>query len=194
LQTVEVVPEEVQKLVAPSTVSGEVPEGKIDYLTAVRVGRSVKEPERQIEVIKKLAEKHLPSREKKRVIEKIVSEPERPVEEIMKEVEEAPFELQFSAVDKEPLINGTKTQMSRTSIPDLRIKAGARVHATIMEPHVTDLLITAIERKRLKYFDEEDAKREGGYTLKQFRKIWEESHGSWDENQLVYVIRFEKTT
>jgi ParB family chromosome partitioning protein len=194
LRTVEVVPEEVQKLVAPSAVSGEVPEGKIDYLTAVRVGRSVKEPERQIEVIKKLAEKHLPSREKKRVIEKIVSEPERPVEEIMKEVEEAPFELQFSAVDKEPLINGTKTQMSRTSIPDLRIKAGARVHATIMEPHVTDLLITAIERKRLKYFDEEDARREGGYSLKQFRKIWEESHGSWDENQLVYVIRFEKTT
>jgi len=193
LRTVEVVPAEVQKLVAPSAVSGEVPEGKIDYLTAVRVGRSVKEPERQIEVIKKLAEKHLPSREKKKVIERVASEPEKPVEEVIREVEEAPFELQFSAIDKEPLISGTKTQTSRTSLLDSRIKAGARVRATIMEPHVTDLLITAIERKRLKYFDEEDAKREGGYTLNQFRKIWEGNHGSWDENQLVYVIRFEKT-
>jgi hypothetical protein len=44
----------------------------------------------------------------------------------------------------------------------------------------------------LKYFDDEDAKREGGYTLKQFKQLWKETHGEWDEGQLVYVIRFEK--
>lgn len=59
LRTVEVVPKEAQKYVAPSTISGQVPDGKIDYLTAVKVGRSVEEPERRIEVIRKLAEKRL---------------------------------------------------------------------------------------------------------------------------------------
>lgn len=194
LRTVEVVPEEVQKLVAPSTASGEVPEGRIDYLTAVKVGRSVKEPERKIEVIKKLAERHLPTKQKKKVIEKIVSEPERPIEEVIKDVEEAPFELPFLANDKELLLSGKKTQTSITSLPDSRIKAGARVRAVINEPHVADLLVTAIERKKLKYFDEEDAEREGGYKLGQFKKIWERLHGSWDDSQLVYVIRFERMT
>ena len=66
------------------------------------------------------------------------------------------------------------------------------MRAAIYEPHVADLRITSIERKRLKYFNEEDAKREGGYTLKEFKHKWKETHGEWDENQLVYVIHFEK--
>jgi hypothetical protein len=49
-----------------------------------------------------------------------------------------------------------------------------------------------VERKRLKYFDKEDARREGGYSLEEFRKMWIENHGEWDEDQLVYIIRFEK--
>ncbi|MEM4704053.1 MAG: ParB/RepB/Spo0J family partition protein [Candidatus Bathyarchaeia archaeon] len=192
LRTVEVVPQEVQKLVAPSTVSGEIPEGKIDYFTAVKVGRSIEEPERKVEVIKKLAEKHLSSQKKKKVLEKVVREPEKTVEEVIKEVEEEPFELQFLAVDKKPLLDGTKTQTSRTNIPDTKLKVGAIVRATILEPNVANLRVTAIERKKLKYFDEEDAKREGGYTLREFKKLWEEMYGVWDENQLVYIVHFEK--
>jgi len=192
LKTVEVVPKEAQKYVAPSTVSGQVPDGKVDYLTAVKVSRSVEKPERQVEVIKKLAEKRLPIKERNQVIKKAAREPERPIEEVMKDVAEAPFELQFIAVDKKPLLDGTKTQTSRTSVPDPKVKAGAIVHATIWEPCIADLRITSIERKRLKYFDKEDAKREGGYTLEEIKKLWKETHGEWDENQLVYVIHFEK--
>jgi hypothetical protein len=192
LRTIEVVPKEVQKYVAPSTLSGEVPEGKIDYLTAVKVGRSVEEPERRVEVIKKLAEKRLPAKERNEVIKKVAREPEKPVEEVIKEVAEIPYELQFTAVDKKPILDGTKTQSSRLGIPDPKVKAGAIVHAAIWEPHITDLRITSVERKRLKYFDEEDAKREGGYTLEEFKEAWKETHGGWDEDQLVYVIHFEK--
>lgn len=193
LRTVEVVPKEAQKYVAPSMVSGQVPDGKIDYLTAVKVGRSVEEPEKRVEVIRKLAEKRLPSKEKAQVIQKLIRQPEKSVEQIIKEVEETPYDMQFEAIDKEPLIKGIKTQTSRLSIPDQKIKAGATVRAAIYEPHVADLRITSIERKRLKYFDEEDAKREGGYTLEQFKKQWRKTHGQWDEDQLVYVIHFEKT-
>jgi len=192
LRTVELVPQEVQKYVAPSTISREVPEGKIDYLTAVRVGRSVKEPKRRVEVIKKLAEKRLPVKERTQVIEKVAREPERPVEELIEEVAEIPYELPFRLAHMKPILDDMKTQTSRTGIRDPKVKVGAIVHAAVWEPHFADLRIMSIERKQLKYFDEEDAKREGGYTLEEFKKVWKDIHGEWDENQLVYVISFEK--
>ena len=192
LRTVEVVPQEAQRYVAPSTISGQVPEGKIDYQTAVKVGRSVEEPEKRVEVIKKLAEKRLPVKERTEVIKKVALEPEKPIEEVFEEVAKTPYEMHFAADDKKLLLEGIKTQTSRTDMPDPKVKVGATAHAAIWEPHVADLRITSIERKRLRYFDEEDAKREGGYTMEEFRKKWKETHGEWDENQLVYVIHFEK--
>lgn len=192
LRAVEVVPQEAQKYVAASTVSGQVPEGKIDYLTAVKVGRSVEKPEKRVEVIKKLAEKRLPVKERSQVIKKIAHEPEKSIEEVIDEVAEAPYELRFTADDKKPLLDGTKIQTSRIDTPDPKVKVGATVHATIWEPHIADLRITSIERKKLRYFDEEDAKREGGYTLEEIKKKWKAMHGEWDSNKLIYVIHFEK--
>jgi hypothetical protein len=191
LRSVEVVPQEAQKYVAPSTISGQVPEGKIDYQTAVKVGRSVEEPDKKVEVIKKLVEKRLPTKERDEVIKKLAREPDKPIEEVIKEVTEAPCELEFLAEDKKPLLDGTKTQTSRADMPNSKIKAGTMVHAVIWEPHVIDLRIKSIERKRLRYFDDDDAKREGGFTLDEFKRRWRKTHGEWDENQLVYVIHFE---
>jgi uncharacterized protein YqfB (UPF0267 family) len=190
-----VVPKEVQGLVAPSTISGSVPEGKIDYATALKVGRSVKEPERKAEIIKKLAETRLPVKERAQVIERVTLEPEKSIEEVIEEVAavaEAPYELQFLACEKEPIIEGKKTQTSRLTIPDPKIKAGAIVHAIVREPRFADLRISSVERKKLKYFDEQDAQREGYATMRELRKTWQEVHGEWDENELVYVIHFER--
>ena len=193
LRAVEVVSKEAQQYIAPSTISGQIPEGKIDYSTAVKIGRAFEEPQKQVEVIKKLAEKQLSKKDRSQVIEKMARQPEKPVEQAIKEVEETPYEMQFSAIDKEPLLKGSKTQTSRTSSPDSKIRPGGIVRAAVWEPNLCDLRIVSVERKKLKYFDEEDAKREGGYTLGQFKRIWKKSHGEWDENQLVYVIQFEKT-
>ncbi len=192
LKTVEVVPEEVQKLVAPSTLSGEVPEGKIDFSTAVKVGRSIKEPERQAELIRKLAEKKLPAKDRDRVIERAAQEPEKSIEILIEEVAETPYELQFMSKDKDQIIDGVKTQTSRTTIPDPKVKVGATVQACVREPRFADIRITSIERKRLKYFDDSDAEHEGCRGLDEFKKEWQNTHGEWDENQLVYVIHFEK--
>lgn len=192
LKTVEVVPEEVQKLVAPSTVSGDIPEGKIDYLTAVKASRVIKEPERQVEVIKKLAEKRLPMKERAQVIEKAALEPKRPLEEVIEEVVEAPSDLQFLSDDKQKILQGKKTQTSRTTIPDPKMKIGATVHAVIQEPRFADLRIVSIERKRLRYFNEDDAKNEGYDMLEEFKQKWQEVYEEWDESQLVYIIHFEK--
>ena len=194
LRSAEVIPDEVQKLIAPSTVSGSVPEGKIDYATALKIGRSIKEPEKQVEMIRKLAEKHVPVKDRAQVIEKMAREPDRPVEEVMEEVAEAPYELQFFAYDKKLIVDGEKTQTSRITIPDPKIKADAVVHAVVREPCFANLRITSVERKKLKYFDREDAQREGYKTVEEFRKKWRDTYGEWDENGLVYVIHFEKLT
>ncbi|MEM3577376.1 MAG: ParB/RepB/Spo0J family partition protein [Candidatus Bathyarchaeia archaeon] len=192
LQAADVIPEEAQRYVAPSTISGQVPEGKVDYQTAVAVGRSVKEPEKKVEVIRKLAEERLPVKERKEIIKKVALEPEKPIEKIVEDVRSAPFEMLFVSEDKKPLLEGVKTQSTCIETPDPKVKVGAIARAIIWEPHIADLRITAVERKKLKYFDEEDAKREGGYTLNEFKRKWIERYGEWDENQLVYIIRFEK--
>jgi len=192
LRTAEVVPEEAQNYVAPSTISGDVPEGKIDYQTAVKVGRSIQEPDKRVEVIKRLAEKRLPVKDRSQVIERLVLEPEKSVDEVIEEVAQSPCTLHFSAEDKKSIVDGTKTQTSMTEVPDQKVKIGALVHAAIWEPHIADLHITSVERKKLKYFNEEDAKREGACTLTQFKKKWKKTNRQWDEDQLVYIIRFEK--
>jgi ParB family chromosome partitioning protein len=191
LRAAEIVPKEVQKYVASSTISGEVPEGKIDYLTAVKVGRIVKEPERQAEVIKQLAERKLPVKERAQVIEKVASAPERQVAEIIQEVVETPKELTFKGADRDLILKGLKTQLSTISAPDPKLKMGTLVQASVSEPHFADLRVTLVERKRLKYFDEGDAKNEGYHTLGEFKKAWKEIHGEWDDGQFVYVIHFE---
>ncbi len=193
LRAVDIVPQEVQELVSPSTISGQVPEGKIDYLTAVKVGRTVEGLERQVEVIRKLAETRLPVKERAQVMEGAAREPQKPIETVIEEVLKMPCELQFTSSDKDLILAGKKTQTSRATITDPKIKAGAAVYATVWEPRFADLKIISIERKKLRYFDGKDAEREGGYSLEEFQKLWKEMHREWDEDQLVYVIHFEKT-
>jgi ParB family chromosome partitioning protein len=192
VRATETVPQEAQKYVAPSMISGQVPEGKVDYQTAVRVGRSIEEPEKRVELIRRFAEKRLPVKDRSQIIKKVAQEPEKAIEDAFEEVEEAPVVMQFAAVDKKLLLDGVKTQTSRTGVPDPKIKVGVTVHAAIWEPHVAELRVISVERKRLKYFDEEDAKREGGYSLEEFKKMWIENHEKWDEDQLVYIVRFVK--
>jgi ParB/RepB/Spo0J family partition protein len=184
-------PEEVQKLVAPRETH-RVPEGKIDYQTALHVVERIKEPERQVEMAREIAERRIPQREAQRIIREVVKEPERSIAEVIKEIGEEPYELPFRLSHRDTILKGIKTQTARKGIPDPKIKVGSIVHAAVWEPHFTDLRVTRIERKRLKYFDEEDAKREGGYTLEEFKKVWKEIHGEWNEDELVYVIHFER--
>lgn len=192
LRSVDIIPTEAQKLVAPADMSGEVPEGRIDYQTAAKAGRQIKEPKLRVEVIRKLAEKHIPTKERTLVIQKVAEEPERAIEDIIEEVVATSFELAFTATEKQPIIDGRKTQKTSIEPPSPKLRAGASVRAIVWEPHFADLRILSVERKKLRYFDEEDALREGCNSLKQFKTTWTQQHGHWDEDQLVYVVHFEK--
>jgi ParB/RepB/Spo0J family partition protein len=186
-------PEEIQKIVAPAEKAGAPrEEGLLDYSTAVTITRHIEEPERQVEVAKEIAKSPLHRQKAKQVVTIAAKEPERPIEEVIKEVMETPPELSFRLGHVQPILDGVKTQITKKSAPDPKIKTGAAVHAAVWEPHFADLHITSVERKRLKYFTEEDAKAEGGYTLEEFKKMWKEQHGEWNENELVYIIHFER--
>lgn len=186
-------PEEIQRMVAPAEKVGvPLPKGKITWKTAVRITQRIKEPERQIQVAKEIAKKPVFDRRAQRVISVAAKEPEKPIEEIVKEVIETPYELPFRLRHMEPIMKGIKTQTSRKGIPDPKVKVGAVVHASIWQPHFADLRITSIERKRLRDFTEEDAKKEGGYTLEEFKDVWKSIHGEWNESESVYAVQFEK--
>lgn len=186
-------PKEIQEIVIPVDRGRIRERGKIDYDTAVTIMRRIKEPERQIQVAKEIAKRPIYGRKARQVITQVAKEPEKPVEEVVKEIVEAPYKMPFRLNHMQPILEGIKVQTSRTGI-DPRVKEGAIVHASVWQPHFVDLCITRIEKKRLKYFDEEDAKREGGYTLEEFKKVWKDIHGEWNEDKFVYVIHFEKVT
>ena len=185
-------PIEVQRRIAPETERRTVPEGKVDYDTVIRVSRQIKEPKKFIEVIDEIAEKRVPRRIAAQVTKQIKREPDKPVEEIFREViEDAPIFLPFSKVHAEAIVKGGKTQTSRKN-KDPRLKRGVIVRAQVT--HYADLQITDVYRKRLGDFDEEDAKREGGYTLEEFKEVWRRLHGEWNPNEYVYIIQFNSLT
>ena len=182
-------PPEVQRRIAPETERRSVPKGKIDYRTAVQISHSIKEPKKLAEVVEHVAEKRIPRRIATQVIRQMKREPDKPIETIFREVvEEAPIFLPFSRAHAEAMEKGIKTQTSRKT-KDPRLQSDMLVRAQVT--HYADLEVTNVFRKKLGDFDEEDARREGGYTLDEFKEVWRRLHGEWDPNETVHVIQFK---
>lgn len=187
-------PKEIQKMVAPVQVERRgTPEGKIDYTTATAIMRSIPEPERQVELGRRLAAEGMSQKLARRVIEEAARSPEKKVEEILMEIKEEPYELNFEPEDMEPILSGAKTQTISRAAPDPKVKAGVRVQASVYVPHFAELSIVSVERKRLRYFDVEDARKEGYASLGEFKKAWKKKHGEWDDDEMVYVVHFQRT-
>lgn len=182
-------PLEVQRRIAPETERRAVPHGKVDYRTVVQISHRIKEPKKFTEVIEHIADNRIPRRIATQVTKKITNEPDKPVEVIFREViEEAPIFLPFSRVHADAIVKGAKTQTSRKT-KEPRLQPGTIVRAQVT--YFADLEILTIYRKKLGEFDENDATREGGYTLEEFKEVWKELHGDWNPNESVYVIQFK---
>jgi ParB family chromosome partitioning protein len=185
-------PKEIQRMVAPAQVERRgTPDGKIDYTTATTIMRRIPEPEKQIEISQKLASEGMSQKLARRVIEEAAKSPEKKIEEILTAIKEEPQELVFEPNDMEPILKGTKTQISSPRAPDPKIKTGVSVQASVYVPHFADLRIVSVERKRLRYFDEEDAKREGHSSLVDFKRAWKKKHREFNGDELVHIIHFE---
>ena len=166
-----------------------MPNGKVDYRTVVQISHRIKEPKKLTEVIEHIAENRIPRRIATQVTRQIAKEPEKSVKAIFREVvEEAPIFLPFSKVHADAIVRGAKTQTSRKT-KEPRLQPGVVVRAQVT--HFADLEIAAVYRKKLGNFDDEDAMREGGYTLEEFKEVWKELHSEWNPNESVYVIQFK---
>jgi len=189
IQAAQVVPKPIQKMIAPAEpTSGRIPKGKISGDMAVTIARQVKDEERQVELVQELTRRGIPKPQARKVISEVARQPERPVQEIFQRtVEEASVLLPFSKKHADDIVIGRKTQTSRKGIYP-NIKPGRTVRAAIT--HFADLEILDVHRKKLNDFDENDAQREGGYTLEQFKDVWKKLHGQWNPNEVVSVIKF----
>jgi ParB/RepB/Spo0J family partition protein len=193
IQTARDLSPSLQRMVAGAPQRGqELPKGRITSDVAVDIAHKIPERDKQMEVAKAIAEHRIPTGAAREVLRKVAREPEKSVEKVIKEVAEAPAEIPFRLSHAEMIMKGTKTQTSRKGLPDSNIRPGAIMFAAIYEPKYLKLKVRGIERKRLGDFTAEDADREGGYTLAEFKKKWAEIHEEgWDDNQLVHVIKFE---
>ena len=51
--------------------------------------------------------------------------------------------------------------------------------------------VTDVYRETLGEMNAADARREGDYTLAEFRDIWRDINGEWDPSEQVWVVAFE---
>ncbi|MGE3913096.1 MAG: ParB/RepB/Spo0J family partition protein [Chloroflexota bacterium] len=180
-------PEEVQDKIAARELK-RVPEGKIDYRTALDIAEKIKDPERQVEVATQLAEERMPREVAREVIRRAATEAPAPVSQIVQEAAAQPrASLAFTHRHYQSVVSGEKQQTTRRRV-DPRIEAGTIVRADVIQ--FADLEITDVIRKRLGEMTEEDAREEGDYTLEEFKELWQRSYGNWNPDELVTIIRF----
>jgi ParB family transcriptional regulator, chromosome partitioning protein len=181
-------PEEVQERIAPREKQ-RVPEGKIDYQTALRVAEQIPEPERQAAVVEQIVEERLPQRVAAEVIRRVAAEPHGEVKQMVEQaVRETQPIMSFNHRHYKAVVAGQKTQTTRRRL-DPGLKEGVTVRAAVT--HFADLEIEHIDRKRLRDITAEDADREGGYTLEQFKERWVRVYGDWTPDDQVYVVQFK---
>ncbi|MFN8522601.1 MAG: ParB/RepB/Spo0J family partition protein [Chloroflexota bacterium] len=181
-------PEEVQEKIAPREQK-RVPQGKIDYRTALDIAEKIKDPDRQVEVATQLAQERVPRDVAKEIIRRAATDVPAPVSSIAQEAASQPrASLAFTHRHYQSVVDGSKTRTTRRRA-DPRIEPGTVVRADVIQ--FADLQVTDVERKRLGDFNEADAHEEGGYTLEEFRELWERSYGGWNPDELVTIIRFK---
>jgi ParB family chromosome partitioning protein len=186
--------DELKEKIAPRETQ-RVPEGKLDFRTALEIHHRIKEPDRQLEVAEQLSKEQLPRQVREEIIRRAATEyrtSERPQAEVARIVQDVTREARptmvFNHRHYKAVMDGSKTQATRRR-PDPEIREGSIVRGAVN--HFADLEVTGVVRKRLSEFTEEDAQHEGGYTLNEFRDYWQRVNGSWNPEEVVYLIQFE---
>lgn len=76
------------------------------------------------------------------------------------------------------VLEGKKTQTRRRHVRPVKLGTGIRI------------VITRAFQQRLGDITEEDAENEGGYSIKEFQRIWEKISEDCDHSEVVWVYEF----
>jgi len=88
------------------------------------------------------------------------------------------------------ILEGVKTQTRRLHKHPLKVGRVYRVKRNWVRYTDIQVLITRRYRQRLGDITLEEAFKEGGYSLEEFREVWERINGSWNPDELVWVYEF----
>ncbi len=104
--------------------------------------------------------------------------------------------LPFTPEHADMILSGQKTQTTRLKHNmNGRWDAGTRVRVWKHGRPCCELELTKVTAKRLGELDREDARREGGYTLEEFERVWKRLHrGHWNPEAIVLVLQFRVVT
>jgi hypothetical protein len=105
---------------------------------------------------------------------------------------DTPRFLPFQPAHVDMILAGTKTQTTRSRHRmDSRWQPGTRIRVWKAGRPACEIVVTQILAKRLGDLDADDARREGGYSLEEFQRVWRRLHRHrWDPAAQVLVLQF----
>ena len=91
-----------------------------------------------------------------------------------------------------PILTGLKTQTRRTwKRPQAKAGAIHKAKTDYSLRYFAELRILKVSQERLGDITEQDAQKEGGYTLESYKAEFKRVYGFWDDDLQVYVVDFE---
>lgn len=89
-----------------------------------------------------------------------------------------------------PILAGEKTQTRRLGKKRWNVGAVHQCRTQLYGKPFATVLILGVRQERLGDISAEDVAAEG-YAGKDYKAAWERINGSWDDDQVVWVVEFE---
>ncbi len=92
-----------------------------------------------------------------------------------------------------PILTGLKTQTRRTwKKPRVKVGSIQKAKTEMISKHFfARLRVLAVYTQKLGDMTEQDAYEEGGYTLRGYKEVFQRINRFWDDNIVVFVVKFE---
>ena len=99
--------------------------------------------------------------------------------------------MMFKAEHIPLIINGTKIMTRRRHKYKLKKDKTYRVRKNYFKSIDVWIKILNVHQEKLEEITKEDAYKEGGYTLEEFKAVWKRISGEWDPEETVTVYEFK---
>ena len=88
------------------------------------------------------------------------------------------------------IIDGSKTATRRARRPNVKPGKTYRIRVNYKGSLDHQIRVTKLFQQRLGAMTEDDAWKEGLPFLKDYREVWVDIYGHWDNDRMVWVVEF----